>query len=78
MLKALLVLKTLYTQPMLERGILASTAFYASYAHKEDHIEKYYNATDQVFAIFAAAIREGNPEKLLKGSVSHSGFKRLT
>ena len=30
-----LVLKTLFTQLMLEKGFLASTAFYASFAHKE-------------------------------------------
>ena len=72
------VIKTLFTQFMLERGFLASTAFYASYAHKNEHIEKYYIAVDQVFSLIADAIREGNPEDLLNGPVCHSGFKRLT
>jgi len=73
-----LTLKTLYTQLMLERGFLATTAYYASYAHKEEHIHKYKIATDESFSIIVDAIRKGNPDKLLKGSVCHSGFKRLT
>lgn len=73
-----LVLKTLFTQLMLERGFLASTAFYASYAHKEEHIEKYLRVADSVFGFISKAIKEGKPEKYLKGPVCHAGFKRLT
>lgn len=73
-----MVLKTLFTQLMLERGFLATTAFYASYAHKEAHITKYVEALDEVFAFMSKAVKEGKPEKYLKGPVSHSGFTRLT
>lgn len=73
-----LTLKTLYTQLMLERGFLATTAYYASYAHKEEHINKYFNATDESFLIISDAIKSGISDKLLKGPVCHSGFKRLT
>ena len=72
------VLKTLFTQLMLERGFLASTAFYASYAHKDEHIEKYYKTVDQVFGIIAIEIKSGNPEERLEGPICHSGFQRLT
>lgn len=73
-----LVLKTLFTQIMLEKGFLASTAFYASYAHKEDHVNEYLKSLDESFSYIAQAIKGGNPEKHLKGTVCHSGFKRLT
>jgi len=73
-----LVLKTLYTQIMLEKGFLASTAFYASFAHKDSDIEKYIQAIDEVFKEIAAIVKKGNPEKFLKGPVCHSGFRRLT
>ncbi|MBT5924858.1 aminotransferase class III-fold pyridoxal phosphate-dependent enzyme, partial [Candidatus Woesearchaeota archaeon] len=73
-----LVLKTLFTQLMLEKGFLATTAYFASYAHKEDHITQYLRAVDDTFSFISKAISEGNPDKYLKGPVCHSGFKRLT
>ena len=73
-----LVLKTLFTQLMLENGFLATTAFYASFAHKNGHVEKYLERTDEVFDFISKSIKEGNPEKYLKGSVCHAGFRRLT
>lgn len=72
-----LLLKTLFTQVMLEKGFLASTAFYASYAHKEDHVNDYLKAVDEAFAFITRVVNSGNPEKHLKGPVCHSGFKRL-
>jgi glutamate-1-semialdehyde aminotransferase len=73
-----MVLKTFFTQLMLERGFLATTAFYASYAHKQEHIDNYLAATDEAFGFISEAIKKGCPEKYLKGSVCHTGFKRLT
>ena len=72
-----LVLKTLFTQEMLKLGFLATTAFYASYAHKSQHVELYLKACDKTFAMIREAVDIGKPEKLLKGPVCHSGFKRL-
>jgi glutamate-1-semialdehyde aminotransferase len=72
-----LVLKTLYTQEMLKRGFLATTAFYASYAHKVNNIKQYLKATDEVFAIIAKALKS-DPKKYLDGEICHSGFARLT
>jgi len=72
-----LVLKTLYTQTMLEQGFLATTALYASFAHKDEHIQKYLSATDNAFKLISKAIKEGNLKKYLKGPVCHAGFKRL-
>ena len=73
-----LVLKTLFSQEMLVKGFLATTVFYASYAHRESHIEKYLKAVDKTFSLIAKSIKEGKPEKYLKGPVCHSGFRRLT
>ncbi|MBN1824456.1 MAG: aminotransferase class III-fold pyridoxal phosphate-dependent enzyme [Endomicrobiales bacterium] len=73
-----LVLKTLFTQFMLVEGILATTAFYASYAHKEKHVRKYLEAVNRAFRFISKAVKTGKPEKFLAGPVCHSGFKRLT
>ncbi|MGE0078211.1 MAG: aminotransferase class III-fold pyridoxal phosphate-dependent enzyme [Bacteroidales bacterium] len=73
-----LVLKTLFTQEMLSRGFLATNSFYACYAHKKEHIEAYLVVVDEVFELISKAIKEGNPEKYLKGPVCQSGFKRLS
>jgi len=73
-----LVLKTLFTQVMLDRGFLATNGFYASYAHKDEHVKMYLEAADDAFLFISNASEEGNPEKYLKGPVCHSGFKRLT
>ncbi len=72
-----LVLKTLFTQIMLEKGFLATNAFYASYAHKQKHVESYLTAVDTAFDFISIAIKEGDPEKHLNGPICHSGFKRL-
>ncbi len=72
-----LVLKTLFTQIMLEKGFLATTAFYCSFAHKKEHIDLYEKAVDEAFKIISESIINGTSEKLLKGPVCHTGFKRL-
>jgi len=72
-----LVLKTLFTQLMLEKGFLASTIFYASYAHKELHTLAYLNAADEAFAFISQAVQGGNPQQNLHGPICHAGFKRL-
>ena len=73
-----LVLKTLFTQLMLQKGFLASNAFYASFAHKDYHINKYLIGVDDAFSFISKAIKKGDPKKYLKGPVCQEGFKRLT
>lgn len=72
-----LVLKTLFTQYMLSQGYLATNAFYASYAHQEEHINGYLDAADVAFAQIAKDVQEGSPESHLQGPVCHASFKRL-
>ncbi len=70
--------KTLITQEMLKKGILASTNFYASTAHTEHEFEIYFNGLDEVFAkISKCEVGESKIENLLEGPICHSGFKRL-
>lgn len=73
-----LEIKTLFTQTMLEKGFLATTAFYASYAHTEQHVKRYIAAVDQAFEFIKQKIDQNNVMQALKGPVCHSGFKRLT
>lgn len=69
--------KTLFTQTMLEKGFLATTAFYVSFAHTEETVEKYLKAVDKTFSFIAKAIKEGAVEKYLRGPVCEDSFKRL-
>ena len=70
--------KTFISQEMLAKGFLASTNFYASIAHSEANLKKYFEALNDVYSIISEC-EKGNQkiEKLLKGPVCHAGFKRL-
>jgi glutamate-1-semialdehyde aminotransferase len=70
--------RTLFTQLMLERGFLATNSFYASFAHRDEHVASYLNATEEVFHLIAGALRDGNLTSQLTGPVAHAGFQRLT
>ncbi|MBI4632664.1 MAG: aminotransferase class III-fold pyridoxal phosphate-dependent enzyme [Deltaproteobacteria bacterium] len=70
--------KTLFIQMMLERGFLASTAFYATYAHGDRHIKSYLEACRKVFPQVTEALERDTVMNQLKGPVAHAGFGRLT
>ncbi|MCR4325587.1 MAG: aminotransferase class III-fold pyridoxal phosphate-dependent enzyme [Patescibacteria group bacterium] len=70
-------LRTLFTQEMLERGYLAGTALFASYAHTDAHLKKYAKAVDDVFAVLKIAVDTKTVRKRLKGPIAHAGFSRL-
>ncbi len=70
--------RTLFTQMMLERGFLATGAFYATYAHQDEHVDRYLAAVNEVFALLAKAMAENSVMAQLKGPVAHTGFSRLT
>jgi glutamate-1-semialdehyde 2,1-aminomutase len=70
--------KTYVTQEMLKMGFLASTNFYASVAHKEEHFTSYFSVLDQVYRIISQCENgQKNIDELLEGPVCHAGFKRL-
>lgn len=70
--------RTLFTQLMLDRGFLASNAFYAMYAHQDYHVDPYLAAVEDVFGILARAIGRNEVASQLRGPVAHAGFYRLT
>ncbi len=72
-----LAVQTLYAQEMLTRGYLVSSAIYATTAYTDEIIDRFMDDTNDVFALIAKAIANGNVEKLLKGPVKQSGFARL-
>jgi glutamate-1-semialdehyde 2,1-aminomutase len=51
---------SLYTRCMLDRGFLASAAFYPSYAHSEEHVKSALEAGDEAFATIATACQDGS------------------
>jgi glutamate-1-semialdehyde aminotransferase len=71
------VAHTLYTQLMLEKGFLATKACYVTYAHSDQIVEEYLQATEETFAVVADALRRGTARAMLHGPVAHSGFARL-
>jgi len=73
-----LAYKTLIAQELLKKNILASTNFYASIAHEDNYIQKYFSELDKVYAIIKKCEnKELNINDLLDGPICHSGFKRL-
>lgn len=69
---------TLFIQEMLARGFLASTSFYATYAHQSYHLDRYLQALNEVFEVMARAIEQNNVGQRLLGPIKHTGFQRLT
>jgi len=72
------LLKAYFIQLMLEKGFLATNAYYAMYAHTLEHVNSYLAAVDEVFAELKRSIENGDVEKKMKGEPSSVGFKRLT
>lgn len=73
-----LAYKTLIAQEMLKKNILASTNFYASIAHEDKYIEKYFSELDKVYSLIKKCENQDlQIEKILEGPICHSGFKRL-
>ena len=70
--------RTLYTQTLLDRGFLASGAFYAMFAHTDTQVDRFIAACGEAFEIVAAALRDDTLTAQLRGPVAHAGFQRLT
>jgi glutamate-1-semialdehyde 2,1-aminomutase len=73
-----LVLTTLFTQIMLEKGYLACTQFKPSLAHTQQQVDGFLAALEDAFAILAESLDRGTSALLLKGPVAQRGFYRLT
>ena len=70
-------LKAYYIQLMLEEGFLASTLFYAMYAHTTEHVEQYLAATDRAFARLVEVKARGGVSGVLAGKPASVGFQRI-
>ena len=63
---------------MLKRGFLSSDKFYASIAHDNDTLDKYFNSLDDVYNLLSKYVHDINQvKKMLDNPIRHSGFKRL-
>ena len=69
--------KTLISQEMLAKGFLAGTSLYASTAHDEATIKRYFEALNPVFSQIKSCMDGTDIDNLLTGPVCHTGFKRL-
>ena len=73
--------RTLFTQMLLDRGFLAGSAFYVTYAHQQEHIDAYLEALQEVFTLLAPLLASANPMESitaqLRGPVAHTDFQRL-
>jgi glutamate-1-semialdehyde 2,1-aminomutase len=70
-------MKAYFIQLMLDQGFLASTLFYAMYAHSEKDVEAYLKAADSAFGEIAHASAKGDVRRRLRGEPAATGFKRL-
>ncbi|MFA6304895.1 MAG: aminotransferase class III-fold pyridoxal phosphate-dependent enzyme [Patescibacteria group bacterium] len=72
-----LAIRTLFTQEMLKRKILASGGIYVTYSFTAKHVKIYLKAINEVFAFLNKAIAENKVKKSLNGPIAHQGFQRL-
>jgi len=73
-----LILKTFITQEMLRYNYLASNLIYISICHNKKVIDKYIFYLDKVFKKIKIFLDSKTKKNILKGSVCHTTFKRLT
>jgi glutamate-1-semialdehyde 2,1-aminomutase len=75
--KNALAYKTLITQEMIKKGILAGNSIYVCTEHTPGIINHYFDELDPVFAIIKECEEGQDVMQLLEGPVCHGGFKRL-
>ena len=70
--------KTIFTQKMLEEGFLASTLFYPTTAHNDQHIHKYSDGCNRVFENISEILEKNiSPSSICRGNYCKPSFKRL-
>ena len=74
---AALAYKTLITQEMLAKGYIAGNSVYVCIEHTPEIIAGFFEALDPVFGLIKECEDGRDIMSLLKGTVCHSGFKRL-
>jgi glutamate-1-semialdehyde 2,1-aminomutase len=73
------VLKTLFTQFLMEQGYLASSSVYVTYAHTEPLLDHYAESVSAAFMEISFLLKNDQEHLVqhLQGPVAHSGFSRL-
>lgn len=72
-----LAYKTLITQEMLANGYLAGNSVYVCTEHSPAVLDGYFAGLDPIFGLIRECEEGRDVMALLKGPVSHGGFKRL-
>jgi glutamate-1-semialdehyde 2,1-aminomutase len=72
-----LAYKTLITQEMLKKGILATNAVYTCIEHTPAVIDRYFTELAPIFALIRQCEDGRDVVSLLEGPICQSGFRRL-
>ena len=70
-------IKTYITQELLKKGILASNMVYASVAHEQRFLDRYFDEFSTIARQIPQIIEKNDFDRYLEGPVCHSGFARL-
>ena len=69
-------IQSVYSQTMIENGILVFAIYNLNGSHTEKEAEQYLNATDQAFALIRKAVDSDSVDSILKGGKVDPVFKR--
>jgi glutamate-1-semialdehyde 2,1-aminomutase len=69
--------KTLITQEMLKKGILAANSVYVCTEHTDEIVANYFQELAPIFSLISECENGRNIDDLLQGPVCHDGFSRL-
>ena len=72
-----LAYKTLITQEMLSKGILAGNSVYVCIEHTAEIVRMFFDALDPIFGKIKECEEGRDVMRLLKGPICHSAFRRL-
>jgi len=73
-----ILIKTVFTQKMLDRSLLASSGSNASTQHDKSPLHKYFQAFDELLVDIAKAIEEENLPGQPRGPIEQVRLGRLT
>ena len=71
------IYKTLITQEMLKKNILATNSIYISTSHTKKDLQKYFKILDSTFSIIRKCQKGDDIFRYLNSEISISDFKRL-
>lgn len=69
-------IQSVYSQTMIQNGILVFAIYFLNSAHKEKEAEVYLEATDKAFAMIRRALDQDSVENILLGGKVNPVFKR--